>query len=69
MCSEYGIGVSTDDLEAGMVEIKNNNEFYRGNVKRYISTIDLERNLEDLSFAITKRFNEYLGEEQYESQK
>jgi len=49
MCDTHYIGISDDEFISGIKEVSDNLEFYRNNVKAYISTVDINENNKKLA--------------------
>lgn len=48
ICSDYGVGVSTNDFRTGILELKNNYKIYKDNVYRYSKNINVDNRIDIL---------------------
>lgn len=46
ICDEHGVGVSTSNFTNGILELKNNYDYYSQNVQTYIKTVDMKGRIE-----------------------
>lgn len=59
ICEQYGIGVSTDDLEGGIKMLKEGYETYRANVREYIKNLNIENNIDMLADKIRESYKAF----------
>ena len=52
ICNEFGVGVSNNDFQEGILELENDYESYQRNVQSYIKTIDMRARIEALAETI-----------------
>jgi len=55
ICNEFGVGVSNNDFQKGILELKNDYESYQRNVHSYIKTIDMRARIEALAETIKEK--------------
>lgn len=55
LCDEYGIGVSTSNFREGILEIEGNYEKYKRNIDSYVSIIDFEGRIPNLTRELRDR--------------
>ena len=56
-CEEYGFGVATEDLKAGLIQLKENYSFYRTNAEKFSMECRYEERIPRLAQQLTARLN------------
>ena len=59
ICAEHGVGVSTEDFMAGLIELRSNYSTYCNSVKKFINTIDLDMQHAQLVHTIRSAYSAY----------
>ena len=55
ICKEYKVGISTNNFTKGILQLKNNYEYYKKNVQKYIKSLDVGARIDFLAKTIKEK--------------